>query len=162
MVRQLRDALIAAGEVPAHCAWFRSVGSEAFEPDQPLLEERSRSLVSVGAEHAPSVFRGDGPRRERIDLGYHVAVSVTEDRVSIWSDGSPRELGRLLATYRRGAFRAVSSHEGGRVDLTMEDGVNGRMFLIGTWTPFDDECLRTARAAEEMFTDDFSESCSSS
>jgi hypothetical protein len=152
MDQQLRDALIAAGEEPVHCAWFRSADSEALEHDLHVVEGLGRSFISVAAPNAPSEFLAEQPHRDRIDLGYYVAVSVTEDRVSIWSDQSHRVLGRLLATYRRGAFRAHCHHYPERADLTIEDGANGRMYLIGTWTYFNDECLHTARAVEEMAT----------
>jgi hypothetical protein len=117
-----------------------------------VAEELGRSFIAVTAPHAPSALPAEQPDRDRIDLGYHVALSLTEQRVSIWSDQSRRVLGRLLATYRRGAFRAHCHHHSERVDLTIEDDVNGRMYLIGTWTYFNDECLHTARAVEEMAT----------
>jgi hypothetical protein len=152
MVQQLRDALVAAGEEPVHFAWFRSADAEAFEHDPHAAEELGRSFIAVAAPHAPSALPAEQPHRDRIDLGYHVAVSLTGERVSIWADRSRWVLGRLLATYRRGAFRAHCRHYPERVDLTIEDDVNGRMYLIGTWTHFNDECLHTARAVEEMAT----------
>ncbi|NNN08446.1 MAG: hypothetical protein HKL85_04545 [Acidimicrobiaceae bacterium] len=152
MVQKLRGALVAAGEMPTHCAWFRVADSEAFEHDLHEVEELGRGFISVGADQAPKALPQESPHRDRMDLGNHVALSVTEDRVSIWSEKSPRVLGRLLATYRRGTFRAHCHHYPERVDLTTEDDVNGRMYLIGTWTLFNDECLHTARAVEEMAT----------
>lgn len=152
MAQPLRDALVAVGEVPAHCAWFRTADSEAFEHDLHVVEELGQSFISIGTAHAPSELPEESPHLDRNDLGDHVAVSVTEDRVSIWSDQSHQVLGRLLATYRRGAFRAHCHHYPERVDLTVEDDVNGRMYLIGTWTHFNDECLHTARAVEKMAT----------
>ncbi len=152
MAQKLRDALVAAGEVPTHCAWFRSADSEAFEHELHVFEELGQSFITIGANHAPRPLPQESAHRDRIDLGGHVAVSVTQDRVSIWCDQSHLMLGRLLATYRRGAFRAHCHHYPERVDLTMEDEANGRMYLIGTWTHFNDECLHTARAVEEMAT----------
>jgi hypothetical protein len=152
MDQQLRDALVAVGEEPTLCAWFRSADSEALEHDLHVIEVLGRGFVSVAAPQTPGEPPAQQPHLDRIDLGDHVAVSVTEGRVSIWSDQSHRVLGRLLATYRRGAFRAHCHHYPERVDLTIEDDVNGRMYLIGTWTHFNDECLHTARAVAEMAT----------
>jgi len=58
--------------------------------------------------------------------------------------------GRLLAMFRRGEFRGHLHHYPERVDLTLEDDFNGRMYLTGSWTHLNDECLHTARVVAQM------------
>lgn len=87
---------------------------------------------------------------ERQDLTHRVAVAVSVDCVEVWSGDEERNVGKLLATYRRGTFQGHYHHYPERVDLTLDDPGNGRMVLTGSWTHLNDECLHCARAAVEL------------
>jgi hypothetical protein len=148
----LHDALVAVGEEPAHCAWFRTGDSEALEHDIHRAEELGLQFMGVASVQVPHALAPEEPHRDRADLTDSAAVSVSADRVSIWADESHHVPGRLLAMFRRGEFRGHFHHYPERVDLTLEDDSNGRMYLTGSWTHLNDECLHTARAAAQMAT----------
>jgi hypothetical protein len=143
---------VAHGEESAHCAWFRTGDSEALEHDLHRVEELGLQFIGAASIRTPHALPPEEPHRDRSDLGDSVAVSVSADGVSIWAEESHHVLGHLLSLYRRGEFRGHFHHYPERVDLTLEDDVNGRMYLTGSWTHFNDECLHTARAAAQMAT----------
>ena len=87
---------------------------------------------------------------ERKDLTRQVAVAVSEHVVEVWSGEPHHTLGRLLANYHEGQFHGHFHHYPERVDLTLDDKLNGRMVLTGSWTHLNDECLHTARAAAAL------------
>lgn len=152
MDRALRHALINAGEVPEQCAWFRWSKAQALGSNSSVVEEVGAKTLEV-LTLRPSNHRSEQLlRRDSIDLGDHVAVSVTADRVSIWADQSVRVLGRLLATYRRGTMRATCHFHQERIEVIIEDDVNGSMSMV-CLSKRDDECALTAQAIEKMSFD---------
>ncbi|MDH2904268.1 MAG: hypothetical protein PXZ08_10025 [Actinomycetota bacterium] len=152
MDRQLRHALINAGEVPEQCAWFRWTKAQWFEGDSAMVEEARAATTDVSTLRPGGRQSERASHRDRIDLGDHVAVSVTADRVSIWADQSVRELGRLLTTYRRGTMRATCHFQHERIAVIIEDEVNGSISLV-CQSKHGDECELTAHAIEEMSFD---------
>ncbi len=96
------------------CAGHRAVDADVLGRDVYLVDDEGRRIVAAAGPLGFHSLR-DRRARYRIDLGTHVAVDVTEDRVSVWADKNPRVLGRLLATYRQGAFRATCVRYDGRV-----------------------------------------------
>jgi hypothetical protein len=80
------------------------------------------------------------------NVPHHVAVAVCGDDVEIWSGDSHHQIGQLLLTYSRGAFRSHLHHYPERVDLTLDDKINGRIVLTETWVALEHGCLDTARA----------------
>ena len=86
----------------------------------------------------------------RNDLTRHIAVGVSEHDVEVWSGERHHTLGKLLAKYHEGQFHGHFHHYPERVDLTLDDRLNGRMVLTGSWTHLNDECLHTARAAAAL------------
>ena len=146
----LHDALQAAGETAEHCAWFRTADSMALDHDLHELEHLSLGLEEVVLRKAANPLPPEEPHVDRRDLGDHVAVAVTSDYVTVWSCPAHHVLGHRLATFRKGEFRGHFHHYPERVDLVVEDQENGRIYLTGSWTHFDDECLHTARAVADM------------
>jgi hypothetical protein len=154
MKHHLAENLIAVGHPPVHCAWFRPFNSAALEIIVSLME--GAAVVASGTT-GPGEAIGmmnewllPNDPHERHDLTHHVAVSVTDDTIEIWSGDKEYNLGKLLATYSRGEFRGHFHHYPERVDLTLDAAKNGRMVLTGSWTHLNDECLHTARAAAEL------------
>ena len=152
MVNDLRSSLVAAGETPTWCAWFRVVDAEIVRADQGERHDTASQRSQGPGYGVVSVLHADR-LRPRIDMGNHAAIAVTPSRVSVWADRSPLVLGRLLATYRRGHFRGDYEVSGERVELTLEDDLNGPLYVVGTWSASHDECLVTARAAVDVAHD---------
>jgi hypothetical protein len=86
------------------------------------------------------------------NVPHHVAVAVCGDDVEIWSGNDHHEIDKLLMKYRRGLFRGHLHHYPERVDLTLDDNVNGRIVLTEKWIVHQYGCLETARAAAELAT----------
>jgi hypothetical protein len=80
-------------------------------------------------------------------IPHHVAVAVCGDDVEIWSGNAHNEIGSMLMKFSRGAFRGHLHHYPERVDLTLDDKVNGRIVLTEKWIILERGCLETARAA---------------
>jgi hypothetical protein len=150
--QRLHDALVVVGEVPEHCAWFRIADSESLEHALRELEEISMQMSVIVTRKAPNPLAPEEPHIDRQGLPEFVAVSVSAQTVTVWSSEAHHVLGPLVATYRRGAFRAHMHHYPERVDLTLEDKQDGRIYMTGSWALFNDECLHTARAAVAMAT----------
>jgi hypothetical protein len=149
--RQLENQFEAAGQKPEHCAWFHSGNLSTLETIVFLME--GATAATAFTPYAGNAITGvndlllPDDSNERHDLTKHVAVSVTSQSVEVWSSDIKHELGKLLAKYQNGQFRAHFHHYPERVDLTLDDKVNGRMVLTGSWTHLNDECLHTAKAA---------------
>jgi hypothetical protein len=150
------DQLVAAGHTPEHCAWFHTSNSATFEAIVYLMEGAAVTTAFTpyagnAVTEINDLLLPDDPH-ERHDLTRHVAVSVSGECVEIWSGEPHHELGTLLATYQHGQFRGHFHHYPERVDLTLDDKLNGRMVLTGSWTHLNDECLHAAKAAVALVT----------
>jgi hypothetical protein len=152
----LERKLEVAGITPLHAAWFRTSDSDAFRIIVTLMEGAATTTSGLfGAGEAIDFiddFLLSTNPNERHDLPHHVAVTVTLNEVQVWSQGPHHALGPVMATYSRGKFRGHCHHYPERVDLTLDDPQHGRIYLTGSWTHFNDECLHTARAAAAMAT----------
>jgi hypothetical protein len=86
------------------------------------------------------------------NVPHHVAVAVCGDDVGIWSGNVHHEIAKLLTKYSRGSFRGHLHHYPERVDLTLDDEINGRIVLTEKWILLEHGCLETARAAVALST----------
>jgi hypothetical protein len=150
---QLREALVAAGHPPLLCGWFRAANTDMVE----LLTFLAMGAASVGSGGAAGgalgavqdLFASD--LHENKGMPHHVALAVSSDHVEVWGANEHHNLAELLATFSRGQFRAHFHHYPERVDVTLDDS-RVRLVLTGSWTHFNDDCLKTARAAVDLAT----------
>lgn len=154
-VHALREALQERGHSPEHCAWFRSADSATFDAIMSfMLGLASVGTGGVGILALGAVKKDPLPElHEAQNVPHHVAVAVCGDDVELWSGNADHEVGELLLKYSKGAFRGHLHHYPERVDLTLDDEVNGRIVLTEKWIVLEHGCLETARAAVALSSD---------
>jgi hypothetical protein len=147
-VQSLRIALEEKGHSPEHFAWFRSADSATFDIIMSFMLGVA-AIGTGGAIGAIAVVKKDPlpELHEAQNVPHHVAVAVCGDDVEIWSGNAHHEIEKLIMKYSRGSFRGHLHHYPERIDLTLDDEINGRLVLTEKWIALEHGCLDTARAA---------------